>query len=101
MARVQETEVERDPEGNVVGYKQQIVRRKSGGFGWGLLFGILIVTLGIVGFAYNQGSFTTAGREADHATAQASQTLDQTADRAQQAANDAKSDMSGNNTASN
>lgn len=84
MAEVRETEVQRDAEGNVVGKTERVYeRRKSGGgFGWGLLFGIAVIAVAIVAFSYSQGSFQQAGVEADRATAQAEQQLDQTADNA-------------------
>jgi hypothetical protein len=72
MAEIRETHVERDEEGRVVDTKVVIDRpkRKSGGFGWGMLLGVLIIAAGIIGFAYSQGSFQQAGLEADQATAQ-------------------------------
>jgi hypothetical protein len=74
MAEIRETEVERDAEGRVVGYRERVsehveddkpVRRKGGGFGWGLLFGALLIAVAIVAFAYSQGGFQQAGVEAD------------------------------------
>jgi hypothetical protein len=72
MAEIRETHVERDEEGRIVDTKVTIDRpkRKSGGFGWGMLLGVLIIAAGIIGFAYTQGSFQQAGIEADQATAQ-------------------------------
>jgi cytoskeletal protein RodZ len=90
MAEVRETEVTRDMEGNVVDRKTVVERpRKKGGFGWGLFLGVLIVAGAIVAFAYNQGSFQSAGREADQATQTAQVQVDQTADNARQAVNNA------------
>ena len=89
MAEVRETEVERDSEGRVIGYKERIadhgeppVRRKRGGFGWGMLFGILVIAVAIIAFAYNQGSFQQAGVEADQATEQVEQQAGQAAENA-------------------
>jgi hypothetical protein len=41
------------------------VRRKGGGFGWGLLLGALLLAIIVVGYAYSQGGFQQAGRDAD------------------------------------
>ena len=83
------------PNGRVIGYKepvvtkervverQPVVVRKKGGFGWGLFFGLAIVIIGIVAFAYNNGSFEGAGQRADQVTAQVEQ---KTGDAAHQAA---------------
>ena len=90
MAEVRETQVTRDMEGNVVDRSTVIERpKKKGGFGWGLLLGVLIVAGAIVAFAYNQGSFQSAGREADQATQTAQVQVDRTADNARQAVNNA------------
>ena len=68
MAEVRETQVTRDMEGNELDRKTVIERpKKKGGFGWGLFLGVLIVAGAIVAFAYNQGSFQTAGVRADQA----------------------------------
>jgi hypothetical protein len=112
MAEIRETEIERDADGRVIGYREPIkepvvehdrvverpvVVRKKGGFGWGLFFGIAIVVIAIVAFAYNNGSFQGAGQRADQVTAQveqqsgnaahsAARQLDNAGDRAQQTA---------------
>lgn len=73
MAKVRETEVERDAEGRVVGYTERVERRRGGGgasFGWGMLIGVLAIAIGIIVFAYSRGGFETAGQDADRATAQ-------------------------------
>ncbi|MGE0595612.1 MAG: hypothetical protein AB7G40_16955 [Hyphomonadaceae bacterium] len=84
MAEIRETEVERDAEGRVVGYRERNVEqpRKGGGFGWGLIFGVGIIAVAIVAFAYSQGGFQQAGVEADRATQQAEQQITQTAENA-------------------
>jgi hypothetical protein len=89
MAEVRETEVTR--EGNVVDRNTVIERpiKKKGGFGWGMMLGVLIVAGAIVAFAYNQGSFQTAGRQADRATETAQVQANQTADNARAAVHDA------------
>lgn len=81
-------EVEVDETGHVVDRNIVIERpvRRGGGFGWGLMLGVAIIALAIAGFAYQQGSFQTAGTQADQATAQAEQTLRQTAETAGDAA---------------
>ena len=91
MAEVRETQVTRDMEGNVVDRNTVIERpvKKKGGFGWGLFLGVLIIAGAIVAFAYNQGSFQSAGREADQATQTAQVQVDQTANNARQAVNNA------------
>jgi len=91
MAEVRETQVTQDTDGNVVDRKTVIERpRKKGGFSLGLLLGVLIVAGAIVAFAYNQGSFQSAGREADQATQTAQVELNQTADNAHQAVDNAR-----------
>ena len=95
MAEIRETQVTQDMEGNVVDRKTVIERpRKKGGFSFGLLIGVLIVAGAIVAFAYNQGSFQSAGREADQATQTAQVQLDRTAQNTQQAINNARNDNS-------
>lgn len=68
--RIRETEVVRESDGRVVERVEVERPRKKGGFGWGMLFGVLIIAGGIIAFAYSQGSFQTAGAQADQATAQ-------------------------------
>lgn len=71
MAEIRETHVERDADGRVTDTKVIVERpRRKGGFGWGMLFGVLIIAGAILAFAYSQGSFQQAGVEADQATAQ-------------------------------
>ena len=90
MAEVRETQVTRDMEGNVVDRQTTIERpKKKGGFGWGLFLGVLIVAGAIVAYAYNQGSFQTAGARADQATQTAQVEMNQTADNARQNINNA------------
>src|SRR5262249_10165185 len=86
MAEIHETEVERDADGRVIGYKQHVERprRSGGGFGWGLLLGLLIAVIAVGYFTYTHGSFQDAGRSADQATAQLEQ---KAGDTAHQAAN--------------
>ena len=85
MAEIRETQVTRDVDGNVV--DRTVVERpkKKGGFGWGVLFGVVIIAGAIVAFAYNQGSFQTAGVRADQATQTAQAEMSQTADNARAA----------------
>jgi len=90
MAEIRETQVTEDMDGNVVDRKSVIERpRKKGGFSLGLFLGVLIVAGAIVAFAYNQGSFQSAGREADQATQTAQVQMNQTADNTRQAVNNA------------
>ena len=72
MAEIRETQVERDEDGRVVDTKVTVdrPRRRGGGFGWGLLLGVILIAGAILAFAYTQGSFQRAGVEADQATAQ-------------------------------
>lgn len=86
MAEVRETQVTRDVDGNVV--DRTVIERpkKKGGFGWGMLFGVVIIAGAIIAFAYNQGSFQTAGARADQATQTAQADISQTADNANAAA---------------
>ena len=85
MAEVRETQVTRDVDGKVV--DRTVVERpkKKGGFGWGMLLGVLIIAGGIIAFAYSQGSFQTAGARADQATQTAQAEVSQTADNAKAA----------------
>jgi hypothetical protein len=82
MSKMHETQVERDAAGNVTGYTEIERPRKRGGFGWGLLLGVLIVAGAVIAFAYNQGSFQTAGVRADQATQTAQADITQTAQNA-------------------
>ena len=91
MPEIRETEVERDAEGRVIGYKERVSEaadatherpRRKGGFGWGMLFGILVIAVALVAFAYSQGSFQQAGVEADQATAQIEEQTEQAAETA-------------------
>jgi hypothetical protein len=109
MSDFRETRIERDSEGRVVGSTERIVNRdaantrpdnsaansrpiyatperKKGGFGRGLLFGIVLVALALIVFALTQGGFTEAGREADQAAAAAEQQVDRAAENAGDAA---------------
>jgi hypothetical protein len=71
MPEIRETHVERDADGRVTDTKVVVERpKRKGGFGWGMLFGVLIIAGAIIAFAYSQGSFQQAGVEADQATAQ-------------------------------
>lgn len=72
MPEIRETHVERDEDGRVTDTKVVVEhpKRRGGGFGWGMLLGVLIIAGAIIAFAYNQGSFQQAGVEADQATAQ-------------------------------
>jgi len=71
MAEIRETHVERDEHGNVVDTRVTIDRpKKKGGFGLGMLFGVVLIAGAVIAFAYSQGSFQQAGVRADGATAQ-------------------------------
>jgi hypothetical protein len=107
MAEIRETEVHRDADGRVIGYKERIAehvdettrrRGKGKSFGWGLLMGAMLIALAIVAYATSLGSFQEAGREADQAAAvideqtddvvgAADEVLQGAADTAQSAAN--------------
>jgi len=103
MAVIRETRVTPDVEGDVVERNtvterpvviERRVVKKRGGFGWGMILGVLIVAGAIVAYAYNQGSFQTAGARADQATQTAQVEASQTADNARQAVNNATEDNS-------
>ena len=67
MAKIRETEVERDADGRVLVSREHVTEekpRRKGGFGWGMLLGVLVIAVAIIAFAYNQGSFQQAGVEA-------------------------------------
>jgi len=68
--KIREHEVERDADGNIVERVYVERPRKKGGFGWGMLFGVVVIAGAILAFAYTQGSFQQAGVEADQASAQ-------------------------------
>lgn len=88
MSKVRETQVERDAEGNVIGTTEiERSKKKKSGFGWGMLLGVLIVAGAIIAFAYNQGSFQTAGVRADQATQTAQADISQTANNTKAAVN--------------
>jgi outer membrane murein-binding lipoprotein Lpp len=89
MAEIRETEVERDAEGRVVGYRERVsenvdtkpARRGGGGkFALGLLLGAVLLAVAIIAFAYSQGGFQQAGVEADQMAAQIEQRTDQAVD---------------------
>lgn len=91
MAKIRETEVRVDDEGHEIGRTEHIVerpKRGGGGFGWGLLFGVILVAGAITLWSYNQGSFQTAGRQADQATQVAQEQVSGAVDSTQQALND-------------
>ena len=94
MAEIRETEVERDADGRIVGYRERVsehvdddkpVRRKGGGFGWGLLLGALLIAIAIVGYAYSQGGFQQAGQDADQVAAQVETQTDDVVGRTDEA----------------
>ena len=71
MAEIRETHVERDANGNVIDTRVVVDRpKKKGGFGIGMLLGVVLVAGAIIAFAYSQGSFQQAGVEADQAQSQ-------------------------------
>ena len=94
MAEIRETEVERDADGRVIGYRERVsehvdddkpVRRKGGGFGWGLLLGALVIAIAIVAYAYSQGGFQQAGVDADQVASVVEEQTDDVVDRTDQA----------------
>lgn len=94
MAEIRETHVERDADGRVTDTKVTIERpKRGGGFGAGLLLGIVALAAVLMAFAWTEGSFQNAGRTADQTTAAAEQQLEQTAAEAQQALNDARASI--------
>ncbi len=100
MAEVRETQVAKDAEGDVLDRRTVIERpHRDGGFGWGLLLGVVLVAIAVLAFAYGQGSFRTADREADKTTRTGQVELNQTADNTRQAANNA-ADRNNNNRTS-
>ena len=83
MAEIRETHVERDEDGRVVDTKVTIERpKRGGGFGWGMLLGVVLIAGAIIAFAYSRGSFQHAGLEADQATAQLEQSASEAVDAA-------------------
>jgi hypothetical protein len=114
MAEVRETEVERDADGRVVGYRERVsehvdddkkTHRKGGGFGWGLLFGALLIAIAIVAYAYSQGGFQQAGVEADQVAsvveAQTDDVVERTDDALQGAADTTQDAVDNTTTTTN
>jgi hypothetical protein len=83
MPEIRETHVERDAEGRVVDTKVTIdrPRRRGGGFGWGMLLGVILIAGAIIAFAYSQGSFQQAGVQADQAKSQVEQATGEAIDK--------------------
>lgn len=101
MDHTRETE-HHDTEGNRVVEREVIVeRKKKGGFGWGTLFGVVLLAGAILAFAYSQGSFQQAGVEADQATAQLEQQTDQAVDATQDAMQSDQAANESSDTATN
>jgi outer membrane murein-binding lipoprotein Lpp len=93
MAEIRETHVERDEEGRVIDTKVVVERpKKKGGFGWGLLFGALLIAAVVIGYGYSQGSFQQAGVEADQVAAQVEQSTESAVDTTSDAINNATED---------
>lgn len=90
-SKIRETQVDRDVDGNVIGYTDHIEepKRGGGGFGLGLLFGVVVIAGALMAFAYSQGSFQTAGARADQATQTAQAEINQSADTASNAVQNA------------
>ncbi len=90
MAEIRETHVERDEDGRVTDTKVIVERpKKKGGFGWGMLFGALLIAAAVIGFGYSQGSFQQAGVEADQVAAQVEQSTEGAVDATSDAVDDA------------
>jgi hypothetical protein len=73
-------------------------KRRSGGFGWGLFLGAILIAGAILAFAYSQGSFQQAGVEADQATAQIEQSTDAAIDNTGQAIDQTTGEQAANET---
>ena len=89
MADKYDERVIRDADGNVIERVEMKPRKRGGGFGWGLLVGLFVIAAAVIVFAYSQGSFQTAGAQADHATAQAERNVGNFAENAGDAAEQA------------
>ncbi len=68
MARVREVDIE----------NERVVHRR-GGFGWGMLAAVVLITAAIIAFAYYGGSFERVGADADRATSNIEQQVDDAA----------------------
>ena len=89
MAEVRETHVERDEDGRITDTKVVVERpKRKGGFGWGMILGVLLLAAAVIGFAYSQGSFQQAGIEADQVAAQAEQSTESAIDTTGDALNE-------------
>lgn len=83
MAEIRETHVERDEQGRVTDTKVIIDRpKKKGGFGLGMLLGVVLIAGALLAFVYSQGSFQQAGVEADQMAAQVETQTAEVADNA-------------------
>ncbi|MBL8549958.1 MAG: hypothetical protein JNJ73_08220 [Hyphomonadaceae bacterium] len=89
MADKYEERIVRDADGRVIEQVEVKPRKRGGGFGWGMLAGLFIIAAAVLVFAYSQGSFQTAGAQADHATAQAERNVGDFAENAGDAAEQA------------
>lgn len=98
-----ETHQPHDHEDRRVVEREVMVERpkKKGGFGWGVMFGAVLLAGAILAFAYSQGSFQHAGVEADQAAAQLEQQTDQAVDATQDALQSAQADNESRDAATN
>jgi hypothetical protein len=81
MARIRERQIERDENGRVIEERVEL-KRRGAGFAPGLAAGMIAVLAALAFYAYSQGSFQDAGRDADVAAAQAQTQLSAAADSA-------------------
>lgn len=86
MPEFPETHVERDPGGRDTIIIER--PRKGGGFGWGMLFGALLMAAVVIGYSYSQGSFQHAGGEADQMAANLEESTESALSSAKQAADE-------------
>lgn len=90
MAEIRETYVERDEDGRVTDTRVIVERpKRKGGFGWGMLFGALLIGAVVIGYGYSQGSFQQAGVEADQVASQVEQSTEGAVDATRDAIDDA------------
>jgi hypothetical protein len=81
MARVREVDIDHDDVGRPYVERERVVRRGivGGGVGWGMLAALVLIIAAFIAFAYYGGSFEQLGADADRATANINQQVDETA----------------------
>lgn len=87
MARIEEARVEQDADGRV---EKIIIKRpkRGGGFGFGVLVGVILIAGALMAFVFTQGSFQQAAVEADQMAASVERQAGAAVNGVEQAANE-------------